>query len=388
MNTLSDRTLLVTVDSLRYDHYKLMTQTRASLGDSHPRAFATSNATPYSFQSIIGGTYPTKPGLDTGQSFVGEFAAAGVPTFGYQSNPLLASKYGYGDGFRTYDEIAPTAGPIKRFFETTLSEGNLSYELAARVYNQYQLLKSRSTEATRNYRTTESLVEQAITDVGQHGNPATTEWFIWIHVMEPHHPYNPSHEYTDVPRAKAQALTRKALSGRATPTEQELVRELYKQEVVETDETLDRLWKWMPDDTRVVFCADHGELLGEAADDWGHIKSFRPEILRVPIATKNTPETNDSLVSLVDIPSLLLGTAYENGTFNRQTAFAVNGSETAVTDGDTILSETQRFGIAGTTPPETTPQLERQLNKFNPKSPAPGLTESLDTQDLKDLGYI
>ena len=381
------RTLLVTIDSLRYDHYKYMEQTREFLGDSHPRTFATSNATMYSFQSIIGGRYPSQPGLDSGTSFVPRVQSDSRRTSGYQSNALLSRQYGYADGFNTYDDIDRSNG-IKGRLEKFLTEGSYPYRIAAFAYNQMQRVQATvGKEISRNYPSAHSLITSAINDIEERGDPSETDWFVWIHLMEPHHPYSPSSEFTDISRLDAQILTRKVLSGTATPEEESRVRELYRKEAIEADSELAHLWDWVPDDTRIVLCADHGELLGDSKRGWGHFTMFSPEILHVPLVTRNAPSLTGGVASLIDVPSLILGREYGEGSFSRDCAFAANNGQTAATDGHSIVTDTTTYPLDGSTTSNEISRLERERSRFSARLKNLDLDGAVDMEDLRDLGY-
>jgi arylsulfatase A-like enzyme len=135
-----------------------------------------------------------------------------------------------------------------------------------------------------------------------------------------------------------------------------------------------------------VFCADHGELLGHDDNDWGHIDSFTPEILHVPLATQNTPELTGPVASLVDVPSLVLGEEHAQGRFDRETAYAADGEGRAITDGTTVLSETDAFDISGE-PTTAEKALHRKLSRFKPDIGENGLQSVVDKEDLETLGY-
>jgi len=96
---MQDRTLLVTVDSLRYDHLQYMSATRSFLDDFHDRAFAACTATLGSFPSIIGGEYAAGGSLTTGTSVANKYSC---PTIGITTNHLLSPRYGYDEGFEVF----------------------------------------------------------------------------------------------------------------------------------------------------------------------------------------------------------------------------------------------------------------------------------------------
>lgn len=86
--------------------------------------------------------------------------------------------------------------------------------------------------------------------------------------------------------------------------------------VHELDESLEGLWETLPEDTWLVFCAYHGELLGEDGL-WGHPGEMRPELLHVLFGTRNAPELGE-VVSLIDVPTVLRGEDHGLGTLDRE----------------------------------------------------------------------
>ncbi|MFC4543252.1 sulfatase-like hydrolase/transferase [Halosolutus amylolyticus] len=365
------RTLLVTVDSLRADHVDELERTIEFLDRTHPRAFATSTATLGSFPAIVGGEYATGGGLNDGTSVARRFDRHCVAV---TTNHLLSAEYGYDEGFDSVSSPKGGGETLKDKGAILLDRGTLAYDVASWAWNRYQALRSRFREIEKSFRPAEDVIEQFLAE-----SEGREEWFGWLHFMEPHHPYDP--DGAAVSRAEAQRVTRRVLSGRGSPEDEDLVRELYRREVVELDRKLARLWEAIPDETRVVFCADHGELLGEDGL-WGHPGEMRPELLRVPFGTRNAPEVGE-VVSLIDVPTILAGTEHGVGTLDREVAFAAYGEHKAAMNADHLASE------AGTTrladgEPATDPALERKLDRFDP---AYVVKEDALHEDLEDLGY-
>lgn len=366
--------LLVTVDSLRYDHYEFMPETRDYLGKSHSYAFATSTATAGSFQSIIGGYYPDGMGLEEGASVTTKITINN--RVGITTNHLLSNRYGYDVGFTHFNAPSVDDDGLKETVQRYLTPGSLSHTIAVEGWNMYQRIRSTlSTESTeREYRPASDVIDEFLQQVEN-----KKEWFGWLHFMEPHHPYNPNN--CSVDRVKAQAVSRRVLAGNGSEADQELVRELYKQEIRELDTELRRLWEFVDDDTRIVFCADHGEFLGED-DIWGHPGKLRFETLHVPLATRNTSQIGD-LVSLVDVPSILLGEHHNEGTFEREVAFATYGNKKAAINKSLIRSAEGTFTHDGEEVTDTS--LDREYTRF---SPSGFVKEDAAIEDLEALGYI
>jgi hypothetical protein len=103
------RTVLVTIDSLRADHYRYMESTRSYVGDGHAHAYATFPSTLGSFPAIVGGEYAVTSGLPEGSSVVPHLDRYSV---GITTNHLLSPGYGYADGFDVVEvlDLTETAG--------------------------------------------------------------------------------------------------------------------------------------------------------------------------------------------------------------------------------------------------------------------------------------
>jgi len=98
----------------------------------------------------------------------------------------------------------------------------------------------------------------------------------------------------------------------------------YRQEVAELDATLESLWATVPDDARVVFCGDHGELGEDGL--WGHPGEMRPELLNVLFGTRNAPDLGE-VVSLIDVPTILTGVEHRQGRSSAKSPSPPTGIE-------------------------------------------------------------
>lgn len=373
---MTETTLLVTVDSLRYDHYKYMERTREFLGDSHPAAFATITATPGSFQSIIGGIYPGEVGIDADTTVVPSIDHE--YKLGISTNRFLSERYGYTIGFDDFTEPSREEEGIKDKVARHMNPKSTLYGVASRAWNVVQSVQGTVGEVGREYRAADDVVEEFLTKTG-----GRDDWFGWLHFMEPHHPYNP--DDAPVSRSEAQQISRRLLDGRGSDRDDRIGRKLYRGEVEELDRELAQLWETIPEDTRVVFCADHGELIGGDDGEWGHHKHLLPGILRVPFATRNVP-VESNVVSLVDVPSYLVGEDFGQGRLDREVAFAAQSGRQAAMNREHIATEDGVRTLEGD--PADDPQLARARQEFTGSGERPVSKEDLPHDDLEALGYL
>lgn len=359
------RTLLVTIDSLRYDHYQYMEHTRAFLGDSHPQTYATATATLGTFPNVFTGTYTKSNEIE--ESFVEDLD---VPTIGITTNRLVSERYGYDVGFDSFSSPSTsTESGLKQRVAEALPEGTI-YEIVARMYSFYQRLQP--SETSKSFRTAESVISEF-------KESADDEWFGWLHLMDPHHPYDPNG--TDLSRDESQAISRKAIANGVSGNNADVVQELYKQEIIEMDKQLQELWEWVPDDTRVIVTGDHGEMLGEDGK-WGHPGVLREETLHVPFAT-NIDFPEGSVVSSIDLPSIILGKEYCEGEFERNTAYASHGDKSAAMEDGLIANPDGVFDDKHNEVDQSS--LKRKQRRFEPS----GIIKAdAVKEDLEDLGYI
>ena len=115
------------------------------------------------------------------------------------------------------------------------------------------------------------LTDQALEWLGEYKRPAP--FFLWVHYVDPHAPYRFRKEF-----AKRLGLSE----------EEELPRsDRYDTEIAFTDRHVGRLLegvsrKSRPENTLIIFTADHGESLGEH-DYWGHGRHLYEPNLHIPL---------------------------------------------------------------------------------------------------------
>ena len=174
--------------------------------------------------------------------------------------------------------------------------------------------------------TTEAIADVAIDWVHAH---AREPFFLWVHVLDPHWPYEPPPQWLEDPQREPRrwgdpAMVTAVQAGNTKPgaAEKERVRQLYGGEVRYVDAQLERVVTALKslglyDRSLVVFASDHGEEFWEHGR-FEHGHTLYDEVLRVPLAFKLPgPTLGRSLDAAVTtealVPTVLdvLGVPYE-----------------------------------------------------------------------------
>ncbi len=222
----------------------------------------------------------------------------GYDTYAVLSNPHLDAVRILSRGFSHFDYVG---------FHPALA--------AVRFYSTAIYFAVRGRKCTREVpgETTRRLVDQTLKILR---TPRNRPKFIWVHVLDPHFPYQPLKEVLE---ESAPYLLNKKEFGTdrtyLTDANRDIVKALYDQEVRSTDLVLAPLLAELERrrDTIVIISADHGEEFFEhGGREHGH--TLYDEVCRVPLimalpgAGRTSPGAREEPmpVSLVDVaPSVL-----------------------------------------------------------------------------------
>lgn len=273
--------LLITIDTLRADRLScygargVRTPTMDALaaqGTRFENALAQVPITPPSHAVILTGTYPMYTGLRDFNSgalpknvgvLAEAFQRAGYDTAAFVSSAVLESSWGFNRGFELYDD---------HFNLRNVDVNNLG------------------TVERRADQTVDLLL--AWLRAHPQGGPAAKPFFVWLHLYDPHWPYNPPEPF------------RTQYAGHP-----------YDGEVAYTDSQLARLFAYLRKDgtydrALIVLLSDHGESLGEHGED-EHGYFIYDSTLRVPLIFKlprgeGTPRVVRRTVGIIDVAPTLL----------------------------------------------------------------------------------
>jgi arylsulfatase A-like enzyme/Flp pilus assembly protein TadD len=269
--------ILITIDTLRADYLGCYGNPRietpnldalAAEGTIFERAYCQAPMTPPSHASILTGTYPPthgvrdftasglRPGFPTLASILRK---AGYNTAAFVSAYVLDSVWGFNQGFDSYyDHFEP-----KEY--QGVNPGNVQRKAGETI----------------------KLVNDWLS------NKPRTPYFLWVHLFDPHHDYNPPE-----------------------PFHSRYAGDLYGGEVAYADHELGRLFDALKtsgdwDRSLVVAVSDHGEGRGEH-EEYEHGFFLYEATLRIPLIVKlpkgagtQVPRIRDVVASVDIAPTVL-----------------------------------------------------------------------------------
>ena len=313
---------LVTVDSLRADHvgcYGYERETTPNIdelaSDAHvfTDAVAHACATRPSFPSILTSTHGMLYG---GFDHLSEeqiplsvpLSENGYATGGFHSNPYLSAQFGYDRGFDTFsdeEEDPNLVSRIRRYVANNVS--GPVHDVLSWVHERAE--EHGGVDVGAYYQNATDLTDEVI----RWTESAEEPWFVWVHYMDPHHPYVPPDEHQifgeTLPRRHGIKLRQQVLEDPDSLSEDDwsnLV-DLYDAEIRYTDAEIGRLVENLSDVTWAL-TADHGEEFYEHGD-FGHKNRFYEEHVHVPLLFGGDDVgsgRHEHLVGLNDVPVTLL----------------------------------------------------------------------------------
>jgi arylsulfatase A-like enzyme len=345
--------VLVTVDCLRADHAGFLGYARpttpflnelAAESMVFPRAIVAGVPTYFSFPGIMASRFPLGlgrevPGLAPGEPTLASILQSrGWTTAGFVAgNPYLTSHFGYDQGFDKFKDFlwegssSPQfAGPsswiarLNRALDKVSRVSDISASLYQELYFRYCQWQARSATVTmdslRPYPSADVVVDQARSWLkAQSDQP----FFLWLHLMDPHHPYYPPEKalrfFDDGITARRAGFLNsywnRSLPERRLRRYRDQVLSLYDAGIrwVDTQlarlvETLQQFGRW--NETVFALTADHGEEFLEHQRKYHSPVALSEELTHVPlllrapgVAAAMLPDTPFSLLDLA--PTLL-----------------------------------------------------------------------------------
>ncbi len=291
--------LIITVDTLRADYLGVYGDASAKTPNIDElarsatlfeRAAAPMPLTRPSHFSLLTARYPREHGVvnnamalpDEATTVTELFRDLGYATAAFLSVGLLDETSGANQGFSTYDAAA---GKYQRHAEDTVAKA-LSW----------------------------------LQEVGE-----DKPFFLWVHLFDPHIPYAPPEQFRPPEVVAAEEVTWPRLNRIAGENNSDIpaeileeAKQLYRGEIAYTDYWIGKLIDGVeqraePEDTVVVFAADHGECF-ENGEYFEHSDCLFEPAIRIPLLVRYPPmfaagTRVDAQVSIIDIAPTLLRVA-------------------------------------------------------------------------------
>ena len=319
--------VLVTVDCLRADHVGFLGYSRpvtpfldslAERSAVFTDAIVAGVPTYFSFPAILASRYPLALGRDilgiapNEQTISSALKDAGYRTAAFVAgNPYLSSRFGYNQGFETFHDFlnaipdgepSPPGNDFKstfnRFVQSSASHTSLTAAAYEELYFWYCQWRSAaedfSMDALRRYPAADVVVDQACSWLqGLAGEP----FFLWLHLMDPHHPYYPPEDASSALKSRInprRAVFLNSFWNRGHVADRRLER--YREEVVSlydagvywVDKQISRLASVLKqsrlwDDLVFAVTADHGEEFLEHGVRYHSPMSLSEQLIHVPL---------------------------------------------------------------------------------------------------------
>ncbi len=363
--------VLITVDCWRADHVGFRGYaggTTPFLDSIAPGCFVFPTAivggapTYFSFPALMASRYPLALGRDVLGIAPGEptlatsLQAAGYATGAFlAANPYLSPRFGYQQGFTTFRDflstpLAPAAEPspagrlsqIRQVLETVSRRQPSVSAAYDEVYFRYcQWRVSRGAprmDRLRRYPAADVIVDQARCWLS---SLRAQPFFLWLHLMDPHHPYFPPEQaLCDVGRGDIDAKRAAFLNGfwsrpevgrKRLMARREEILSLYDAGIRWADTQIARLVaalknlrRW--DDTVLAVTGDHGEEFLEEDARYHSPTHLGERLIHVPLLVRvpdssgvEQPQTPFSLLhlapTLLDILQVGAPTSFQGKSF-------------------------------------------------------------------------
>jgi arylsulfatase A-like enzyme len=327
--------VLVTVDCLRADHVGFLGYSRPvtpSLDALAQNSIVFSDAivagapTYFSFSAIMASRYPLALGRDVlgiaphELTLATSLRNAGYATAAFLAgNPYLSARSGYEQGFATFrdfldsgsaSESATGAVPATKSLSNLnrqIEAGSRRTRLTAAAYDElyFWYCLSRlprenvSMDGLRRYPAADVLVDEACSWLSTLGQQP---FFLWLHLMDPHHPYYPPAEALSclgesrITPHRARFLNsfwnRCDIGPRRLEQHRDEILWLYDAGIFWVDKQISRLLQALQqfhrwDETVLAVTADHGEEFLEHGNRYHSPVSLPEQLIHVPLLLRS-----------------------------------------------------------------------------------------------------
>jgi len=329
--------VLVTLDSLRADHCSYMGYDRettpnldnlARKGVVFEKAVAAGIPTIASMTSVMTGEYSLaspeigfnkqqREQVTSRQTLAEALSNAGYDTGACSPNPPASSYFGFDDGFDWFEDfLHQDRGILERFWRRVLDR-SIKGDGMATYFRLMRNLVQRE-EVLRSW-------NDYYENILEWRERANEPYFLWILLLEPHHPWFPPKESRrwssrgDIYRSFGHYWEMLSEEWEPNFSEREHQRliDLYDDSIRHGDRFVEQLWNDLQqDDPIFILHADHGEEFGEH-DRYGHQPYLYESLIHVPLVIANAGQrgTIDRPVSLRSLAKTITDLADASAAF-------------------------------------------------------------------------
>lgn len=313
--------VLITVDSLRADFCGFLGADRdttpelsrllADDGVVFESAVAPGPSTHESMPTIFAGSRPSAAGhglekraairqhLAAHKRIPEVLTAQGYAAAGFTPNPFTSRDFGYGSGWNEFEDFLADDGLLGSLRSSIVNRWLEGRFVAGLRFGLNMVGRG---DISMPWQEIVPAVHDAAADLPE-------PFFLWVFLLDPHWPYQPSTEHRRIPRWRQWRANWEASSfSDATPSNHDDLVELYAGTIRDVDAcaaALDR--ELSAYDPVFVLHADHGEAFGERSD-YGHLPVLYEENIHVPWVVWNADrgsERVDEPAPLRNLPRLL-----------------------------------------------------------------------------------
>jgi len=269
--------VLMILDALRYDRVNQETTPNlmriADEGAFFTNAFACNSSTNLSIPCILS----SNKKYDPEDNVAAVVKKNGFYTAMIHSNPIVQAFY---PGFEETIDIKSTKLRLKKSWKKIIRKN-----LPAPVISGLKKLRAKVSDEEKYipYARADETIDFTLNWMKGHD-----DYFLWVHLMDPHIPYYPTSTSLDITRKEMIELNDKiveAAHGNYEPTEEEIeiAKVLYREEIQEMDAALGRFHGSFNTDDLLVITADHGEEFNEYGQFSHQGNKIIPELIHVPL---------------------------------------------------------------------------------------------------------
>ncbi len=258
-----------------------------------------------------------------------------INTCGIHSNPYLGKDRNFHIGFNNFFDMYDKVESKKKKTRKILLSFSKIFNKEKKISkNEYKINENRNNNLNNNnnklnlnvpYTNAKLTLDKTLSWLDKNYN---SEFFLWIHFMDPHGPYYPPLEFIkkisnkQISNLDKLELRKWSIKMNNNPNlynnidneKLENLKLLYNAEIHYLDHYIGKFFQYLKkleiyNELDIILTADHGEAFLEHGSI-GHIKSLYNELLRIPLIIKphnyNKKKEVDALVQSIDIAPTIL----------------------------------------------------------------------------------